>query len=250
MVSLVGTASDDVAAILATGNADVTTVFVSMSGRDPDGQDADYIRWHSLDHRPEQHRLKTLAASVRIVSTPQCRAARAVSTDRYDAVDHVVTYLFSDIEGLKGFEALSAGLRQAGRHRSALPSVERGVFRQQGRVASPRIKVGADVLPWWPARGAYVLIEESAEPPALDIVEIPGVGGAWWATAIQHETQHRPDDNGSLQITYCYLDDDPPATARRLASYLEKRWAGSCAVPLLAAPFHTIASYEWDRYLP
>ena len=110
------------------------------------------------------------------------------------------------------------------------PPWSRGVFRQQGRVASPRIKVGADVLPWWPARGAYVLIEESAEPPALDIVEIPGVGGAWWATAIQHETQHRPDDNGSLQITYCYLDDDPPATARA-GWQATSRSAGPALVP-------------------
>jgi hypothetical protein len=250
LTSLVGRPSDGVPEILATGGAEVTTVFVSMSGRDPAGRDADYIRWHSLDHRPEQHRLQTLTASVRVVSTPQCRAARAISTPRYDEVDHIVTYLFSDIEGLKGFQALSTGLRDAGRHRSSLPSVERGAFRLEGRLAAPRIKVGADVLPWWPARGAYVLIEESAEPPAPDIVAIPGVGGAWWGTAVQHETQVHPKDDNPLQFTYCYLDDDPSATAGRLTDHLEKRWAERRAVPLLAAPFHPIVSYEWDRYLP
>ena len=60
-------------------NGDITTVFVSMSARHPDGLDADYLQWHSLDNRPEQHRLAALRSSLRLVSTPACRAARAVS---------------------------------------------------------------------------------------------------------------------------------------------------------------------------
>jgi hypothetical protein len=28
-----------------------------MSARAPDGRDAEYVEWPSLDHRPEQHRL-------------------------------------------------------------------------------------------------------------------------------------------------------------------------------------------------
>ena len=56
-----------------------------------------------LDHRPEQHRLSAVRASLRLVSTPACRAARAVSNARFDAVDHVMTYFFSDVGGMDGF---------------------------------------------------------------------------------------------------------------------------------------------------
>ena len=74
--ALTGTPSDEVDEILATGRSGVTTIFVSMSARHPRGADAEYLAWHSLDHRPEQYRLATLRSSVRLVSTPSCRAAR------------------------------------------------------------------------------------------------------------------------------------------------------------------------------
>jgi hypothetical protein len=48
---------------LATGGGDITTLFVSMATRHPDGTDAEYLRWHTLDHRPEQHRLSDVRAS-------------------------------------------------------------------------------------------------------------------------------------------------------------------------------------------
>jgi len=95
MAAAVGTPSDDVAEVLATGRTDVTTVFLSMSARHPEGRDADYLEWHFLDHRPEQHRLASLRAAMRLVSTPECRAARAASGQRYDALDHVMTYFFA-----------------------------------------------------------------------------------------------------------------------------------------------------------
>ena len=60
-MQLPGTPSDDVDEVLATGRADVTTVFVSMSLATP-RDDAEYLQWHTLDHRPEQPRL---ARSVR-----------------------------------------------------------------------------------------------------------------------------------------------------------------------------------------
>ena len=166
MSILTGTPSDDAPAIIATGRAEVSILFVSMSARHPDGRDADYLAWHSLDHRPEQHRLAALRASFRLVSTPACRAARAVSHDRYDATDHLMTYLFKDLDGLTGFGELSTALAQAGRVPYLLPVVERSVYRLQGQRAAPRIKAGADVLPWWPAQGVYVLIERGEQSPA------------------------------------------------------------------------------------
>src|SRR5262245_52664609 len=183
MPALVGTPSDDVAEILATGRTDITTLFVSMSARHPEGRDVDYLEWHFFDHRPEQHRLASLRASFRVVSTPACRAARAATHARYDAVDHVMTYLFADLAGLEAFGTLGAALANAGRTPYLLPAVERAVYRLTGTIAAPRIKIGADVLPWWPARGVYLLVERG-EASASELVEVPGVAGAWWGKGI------------------------------------------------------------------
>jgi hypothetical protein len=105
MPILVGTPSDDVPEILATGRPRLTTLYVSMSGRHPEGRDADYLQWQTLDHRPEQNRLASVRSSPRIVSTPRCRAVRAVHGTRYNDVDHVMTYFFSDSRGRDDFEA-------------------------------------------------------------------------------------------------------------------------------------------------
>ena len=249
MPDLVGTPSDDCPDMLATGRTDVTTIFTSFSERHPEGRDADYLEWHSLDHRPEQHRLRKLRASFRLVSTPACRAARAADHGRFKATDHLMTYLFTDLAALHDFNALSEALRQAGRAPSLLPSVERAVYRLAGMAASPRIKVGADVLPWWPNRGVYVLVERG-EAPGRDLVETPGVGGAWWGGAEPLGPPFCTRDNSGLHITYLFLDHEPAEVAQRLRPLLRKRWKETSVEPLLAAPFHGLVNYEWSRYLP
>jgi hypothetical protein len=248
MSILVGTASDDAPAIVATGRTDITTLFVSMSARHPEGRDADYLAWHSLDHRPEQHRLAALRASLRLVSTPACRAARAIRNDRYDAADHLMTYLFSDPPELAKFGELATALAQAGRMPYLLPAVERAVYRLKGTGAAPRIKAGADVLPWWPAKGVYVLIERGEQSPS-PLLDVPGIGGVWWAESLANSTYATSKDSG-LQISYCFLDEDPPQAAQRLRPVLEKRWGEGDSEPLFAAPFHLLVPHEWERFVP
>lgn len=238
-MQLSGTPSDEVEDVLATGHGDIATLFVSMAARHPDGKDADYLRWHTLDHRPEQHRLSTVRASMRLVSTPACRSARAAGQDRYDAVDHVMTYFFSDPAGLDGFYKLGRVLSGAGRMLSLLPPVQRGVYEVQSKAAAARLKVGADVLPWWPVRGVYLLLEQGVAP-ADELMEVDGVAGVWSAAAATVDQS----------ITYCFLDGDPVATAARLRPALENRWRDSGVEPLLAAPMHPVVPHEWHRYLP
>jgi hypothetical protein len=249
MSALVGTASDASPAILAAGRSDVTTIFTSFSERHPDGRDAEYLEWHSLDHRPEQHRLRWLRTSFRLVSTPSCRGVRAASDERYDAADHVMTYLFTDVEAMDDFNQLSVALRDAGRAPYLLPLVERGAYRLEGMAAAPRIKVGADVLPWWPVKGVYVLIERGGTP-AHELTAIPGVGGAWWGGAEPLEPPFCTRDNSGLHITYLFLDDDPAEVGERLGPLLERRWSEASIQPLLAAPFHSLVHYDWGRYCP
>jgi hypothetical protein len=248
---LPGAPSDDVAGVRATGDGDISTLFVSMSTRHPDGGDADYLRWHTLDHRPEQHRLSAVRASLRLVSTPECRAARAATAGPFGAVDHVMTYFFSDVGGLPGFLELAAALRGAGRMMPLLPHVERGVYEVQAKRSAPRVKVGADVLPWWPVLGGYLLVERGEAPGAAasnDLLEVDGVAGVWSASALAAPRMSTAEVG--QRITYCFLDDDPVAAALRLRPVLETRWSASGIEPLFAAPFHSVVSHEWGRHVP
>ena len=246
MVDLQGTPSDAADAVLATGRSDIGGMFVSMAGRDPDGRDADYLWWHCYDHRPEQYRLAAIRSSVRLVSTPECRAARAASTERYDATDHVMTYFFADLE-LGPFAALGAALAGAGRMRS-LPSVEFATYGVDGAATAPRVKIGADVLPWWPASGVYVLLERGAGSPET-LVDVDGVAGAMWGTAVTVDGGLSNAEPGT-GLAYLFLDDDPVAVAERLRPLLEKRWADVGAEPRFAAPFHVVLAHDVTRHLP
>ena len=247
-MQLPGTPSDDVADVLATGHGDITTLFVSMATRHPEGADADYLHWHTLDHRPEQHRLSAERASLRLVSTPACRSARAASRDPYDAIDHVMTYFFTDPSGITGFLDLSKALGNAGRKLPLLPPVERGIYRVENKAAAQRAKIGADVLPWWPARGVYILLEASASV-LPQLADVDGVAGVWSATSQPVDARLASAPAGQT-ISYCFLDGDPVLTAERLRPALEKRWSDEGIEPLFAAPFHTVVPHEWDRYVP
>ncbi|OBK18104.1 hypothetical protein [Mycobacterium asiaticum] len=239
-MTLPGTPTDEDADVLAAGNGNISTLFVSMAARHPHGADADYLRWHSLDHRPEQYRLPTLRASLRLVSTPECRSARVASRDPLDPVDHVMTYFFSDRDGLEAFTELGRALRDAGRMMPLLPPVQRGVYEVTRKSASPRVKVGADVLPWLPLRGVFLLVERG-NAPSNELAHIDGVAGVWSAATVQEPAQW---------ISYCFLDADPVTTAKRLRPVLEAGWRTAGTEALLAAPFHAVVPYEWDRYVP
>lgn len=247
-MELPGTPSDEVDGVLATGRGDITTLFVSMATRHPDGADAEYLRWHTLDHRPEQHRLSAVRASLRLVSTSACREARAAGRDRYDAIDHVMTYFFNDASGLDGFLDLAKALMGADRKLPLLPPVERGVYSVQAKAAAPRVKVGADVLPWWPIRGVYLLLERG-DAPADRLLDVDGVAGVWSAASLAVDGKMASAKAGQ-SVTYCFLDDDPIAVAERLRPVLATRWDKAGVEPLLAAPFYTVVPYEWDRYVP
>jgi hypothetical protein len=246
-MTLPGTASDDLPAVLATGVTDARMIFLSMSAREPEGRDAEYLEWHSLDHRPEQYRVAGLRHSVRLVSTPACRAARSHSDPHYGAVDHVMTYFFAEGAALDQFNALSAALGGA-RRPFRLPSVYAGYLRLAGMIAARRAIAGADVIPWRPARGVYLIVEQGAQSPA-PLVDIAGVAGIWWH---QGGTSPAPGfkDNTGLQVTYCFLDEDPVETAQRLRQPVEQRWEAGAAIPLLAGPFYTLVPFDWNRYLP
>ena len=217
-----------------------------MAKKHPAGADADYLRWHTLDHRPEQQRLPAIRTSLRVVSTPACRQARAACDPDFAAVDHVMAYFFTGLEGLDSFNALSIALRNAGRSPFILPPVQRGLYTVASRTAASRVRVGADVLPWLPVRGVYLLLEQGQRTPA-SLTGVPGVAGVWCADAVPSRFTSAGE---SQRLTLCFCDGDPVDTAARLRPVLEQRWNNGGVHPLLAAPFYSIVPFEWNRYLP
>ena len=251
-----GMPSDELPGVLDQGDGDVAAVFVSLSACDSDGRDAEYLEWHALDHRAEQHRLPGLRGSLRFVSTPECRSARAAADSRYESTDHVMVYLFADQGSMDAFYGLGEELFKAGRMQHRLPAVEGDLYLLAGKAAASRAVAGADVLPWRPSRGAYLLLELGAATPE-HLVEIDGVAGVWWATTDSEKIDARPwfgsltsSEEGVKQVAFCFMDGDPIDVAHQIQPALEERWADGSVKPLLAAPFHTVVPFEWDRHLP
>jgi len=243
---LEGTPSDQVPDVLATGGATIRHSFLSLSAREPNGRDAEYIEWHWMDHRPEQYRLANLRNSMRLVSTPACRNARAASEGRFDEVDHVMNYQFAD-DDLAEFNALGGALHRAGRMPLRLPSLGYLTGDLAGKVASPHAVAGCDVIPFRPCGGVYLVFEKGQASPA-SLVDLPGVAGVWWFHGAQ--SPEFDSDSGGLQITCCYLDEDPVECAGALGDAMRQRWAASEVEGLLAAPFYTVVPFEWTRHLP
>jgi len=160
----------------------------------------------------------------------------------------VMTYFFSDPSGMNGFLDLAKALIGANRKLPLLPPVERGVYDVQSKSAAPRVKVGADVLPWWPVKGVYLLLERG-DVTAKGLLDVEGVAGVWSAVTLAVDARLASAQVGQ-SITYCFLDDDPVATADRLRPVLAARWEQAGIEPLLAAPFYLVVPYEWDRYVP
>ncbi len=244
---LKGTPSSQLPAVQASGQGDVSRIFTSMAARESSGRDADYLAWHSLDHRPEQYRIAGLRHSIRLVSTPACRAARAFSEPAYDAVDHVMTYFFTEDAAFDKYAALSKAL-EGDRRPFRLPTVSANYYKLTGKVASEKAIAGADVIPWRPARSVYLILEQGEVSPA-PLCATEGVAGIWW-----HRGSPAPalgfSDNSGLQLSYCFIDGEPLATAQRLREILAKRWETNPITPLLAAPFQVVEPFYWDKYLP
>lgn len=233
------------------GGTDVRVAVVSMSARHPDGRDAEYLEWHGLDHLPEQFRLAGIRAGTRWVSTPACRAARAASVGRYDEADHVVAYLVAEpvASTLDDFFGLGAALREAGRMPLRLPPVELAGWELGSSAAAEAALVGADVLPWRPMRGVYLLLEEGPPAPVEALLAVPGVAGAW-AYDGSDRLHDRLAPVAGRCLTTLFLDGDPAEVGADLAPVLADRWASAEVVPHLAAPFVTVTPFAWDRHLP
>ena len=192
----------------------------------PAEAEADYDRWHRFDHLPEQYGIDGVVYGQRWVATPGCRAARLVDDPDIGRAGHVTLYLMTEpvAATLQEFADLAVTLRTAGRWFDRRTAVEFGAWRVDDRRASPRALVRAEVVPWRPSTGVYVVVEdEPGGPPDLGaLVAVDGVAGAWSFSvdpAIANPAWRRPRH----RITVAWLDGDAVTTAGGLAQALADR---------------------------
>jgi len=235
--------------------------FFSLSRRSPDGDDRSYLAWHQLDHMPEQYQLPGLVLGQRWVSTPACRASRAAGDDGWAEVEHVVCYLMGDPvdETIDDFYALGRTLAESGRFPHSLPAQYRGGLALVETWAAPRVLVSDAVVPFRPHRGIYLIVEVHPEGVADDsparpgshglfghLAAVPGVAGAWRYASSPAISRPRFSE-GAVEMTVCYLDDDPATVAKSMAPLLAEVSAARSTRVALAAPFESMMTWDLDE---
>jgi hypothetical protein len=223
-----------------------------------------YNEWHQLDHLPEQFPLAGVVYGQRWVSTPACRAARAVSDESLDPVHYVTCYLMADPieQTLDDFFALGARLHELDRFHTHRRAHLTGPFRVVDTSAAPRVLISAEAVPFRAHRGLYVIVEAPRDRDALAgyehwlvtehepaLLAVPGVAGIW-TFATSEELTSRRWSAGARRITVCWLDDEPLAVAARIASVDSARHEqfDTASHVVFAGPFETITPWEWDWF--
>jgi len=238
--------------------------FFSLTRRSSSGDDRSYLRWHQLDHMPEQYRLPGMILGQRWASTPQCRSSRAAEVGDWSKVEHVVCYLIGDPvdRTLEEFFTLGRTLREMGRFSQRMPAQYAAALRLLECHVAPRALVHPEVVPFRPNCGVYVIVEEPTDTSLWDaylrrshaellpeVVAVDGIAGIWvFGTTPSLE---RPECTpGDYRITLCYLDREPTEVGSRIAPILQKAWDGAPSRPVLAAPFESMMKWDWDRFAP
>jgi hypothetical protein len=225
----------------------------------PADDDGSYLRWHLLDHMPEQYQLPGVVHAQRWVADGEYVGSRLASHGALGDVGNVMNYLMGDPvqRTLDDFIELGGRLREIGRFPVSWPSVQVAALALLRWYASPRALISPEVVPFRPHRGVVLIVEEPTgdrpdewlqwlhreHHPAL--LEHTGTAGAWvygstgsweitspiWRTAPQY-------------VTVVYLDEEPLATTKALAPVIEERWASGAVRPVFAGPLRTMVQWE------
>lgn len=224
--------------------------------------DGSYLRWHVLDHMPEQYRLPGIVYGLRWIADGDYPDHRLAAHGPLGDVGNAVHYLVSDPveETFSDFVALGRALRENGRFPVTRPSVQVAGLRLLQWHAAPHALISADVVPFRPHRGIVLIVEEPTDGrpdewlqwlhaehyPAL--LATPGTAGAWtfgsstgWSR-LPHgwRTDHQ-------YITVVYLDDDPLTVTQALAPVIEERWRSTAVRPIFAGPLRSMIRWEaWE----
>ena len=230
----------------------------SLTAAPPPGDDGSYLRWHLLDHMPEQYQLAGIVQGLRWIADGDYVDHRLAAQGPLGDVGNAVHYLVSDPveETFDDFVALGRTLRDNGRFPITRPSLQVAGLRLLQWQSAPHALISAEVVPFRPHRGILLIVEEPTDGRSNDwlqwlhaehypaLLAAPGTAGAWTfgsTTAWQIPRGWRTDHQ---YITVVYLDGDPLAVTDALAPLIEQRWRSAAVRPVFAGPLRTMISWE------
>lgn len=224
----------------------------------PPGDDGSYLRWHLLDHMPEQYQLPGIVLAQRWIADGDCSDQRIEADGPLGEIGNVVTYLVGDPveQTFRDFMSLGRRLADKGRYPERRPSLGLRVLALLHARAAPRVLVSDEVVPFRPYRGVVMVVEEPTaglrdrwlqwlhtdHVPRL--LEVPGTAGVWMYGSTTAWDLPTAVQGGRMYVTVLYLDEDPVATAKALTPLLEQRWATGEVRPLFAGPLRTVMARE------
>ena len=213
----------------------VKAAFFSFTPPPPPDDDGSYLRWHLLDHMPEQYQLPGIQLGLRYLADADCTAARVAASGDLELVGNLVNYLVGDPvqETHDDFMALGRRLAEMGRFPEHRPSLQLRMPALLAWHAAPRALISAEVVPFRPHRGVLVVVEEptGADSGAWEqwlntdhhpaVLDIPGVAGVWRYRSADN-VESAPGDPGQTAGHHRRLpgrgpdrdDRGPDATAR------------------------------------
>lgn len=229
----------------------------SLTPPAPADDDGGYLRWHLLDHMPEQYGIPGVVLAHRWTADDGLRRARIVGDGPLGDTANLVQYYVTDPVEPTFAEFMQLGRRLAGlgRFPERRPSLGVRMLAHLRWYAAPSALVAPEVVAFRPHRGVLFLVEEPGDDiaswlqwlhrehlPAL--LEVDGVAGAGLYRS--NDLWRLPDrvDRDDAVVTVVYLDDDPAATTGRATGLLEERWGTGAVRPLFAGPLRSMVSWE------
>jgi hypothetical protein len=236
----------------------VKAAFFSITPQAPPGDEDGYLRWHLLDHMPEQYQLPGIQLAMRYIADGALPDARIAGEGPLAELGNVVNYLVGDPvqETHDDFMALGRRLSDMGRFPVRRPSIQVRMPALLRWYASPRVQVSPEVVPYRPHRGIVLVVEEpTGEQPwewlqwlhaehHRALLDVSGVAGVWMYGETASWKLHRNCQGDPQYTTVVYCDEDPLAVAAALRQPLAERWASGAVRPLFAGPLRTMIDWE------
>ena len=117
----------------------IAGAFLSLTSGTASGDDSAYLRWHLLDHLPEQYSIPGIRLGTRWRADETCVGLRAAADDDLAPVRHAVCYLLTEPleETLTAFARLGRQLAEAGRYPEPASAHLLGAFELRSEHAAP-----------------------------------------------------------------------------------------------------------------
>jgi hypothetical protein len=231
----------------------------SLTPTAPADDDGSYLRWHLLDHMPEQYQIPGIVHGLRWIADGDYLDHRLAARGQLGEIGNAVHYLVGDPieETFDEFVALGRALRENGRFPVIRPSLQVAGLRLLQWQSSPAAHISAEVVPFRPHRGVVLIVEEPTDARPNDwlqwlhaehypaMLAVPGTAGAWtFGSSAGWSQLPRGWRTEPEYITVVYLDDNPLTITDALAPIIEERWRSSAVRPIFAGPLRSMISWE------